>query len=120
MEAKTILVLYKDNSKFYKASGKDAIILNYLFDYKIINNKVGFPDNVIDNVLNKLNENEISYQIVYVDKNPLIKDFANNRYCEILEFAMNKQRKSELINEIITYLNGYSVSELEELLKKIK
>ena len=35
MEQKDILILYKDNSKFYKTTGMDAEILNYLFDIKL-------------------------------------------------------------------------------------
>ena len=93
MEEKTILVLYKDNSKFYKATGKDALILNYLCDYKIINNKVGFPDNTINKVLDILDENEISYQIIYVDKNPKVCNYTNNKYSEVLKYAYGKNKK---------------------------
>ncbi len=120
MEEKTILVLYKDNSKFYKASGKDAIVLNYLFDYKISNNKAGFPDNVIDSVLNGLNENEISYQIIYVDKNPIIKYFDNNRYEEILEKAILKKKTRELIDKILDKLNKLSINELNDFLENME
>ena len=36
MEQKDILILYKDNSKFYRVTGCDVEILNYLFDYQIM------------------------------------------------------------------------------------
>jgi len=39
---KTILIIYKDKSKFYKIVRDDAKIMNYLFGYQIINDKVDF------------------------------------------------------------------------------
>ena len=80
---KDILVLYKNAGKFYSAIGNDAIILNFLFNYKIIKDKIGFPDNALNEVLKVLKENNISYQIVYNDRNPIIEYFELNAYDEI-------------------------------------
>ena len=50
----------------------NAYILNYLFDYKILKNrKVGFPDNALNKITDKLNELKIQYQIIYDDRDPI-------------------------------------------------
>ena len=52
---KNYIVFYKNNFKFITVYGKDAIIMNYLFGYKIIdNNKVGFPNTTLDKIKLKI------------------------------------------------------------------
>lgn len=64
---KAYLTLYKNNGKFYIAMDEDAYILNLLFRYKVLeyknSYKCGFPDNVINKVLNTLEDKHISYRI---------------------------------------------------------
>ena len=44
---KNILVLYKNNGKFYNTVGLDSYILNYIFEYKVLKgDRCGFLDNV--------------------------------------------------------------------------
>ena len=57
---KDYLVIRKEGL-FYSVFDSDAEILNYLFDYKIINNRCGFPINAINKVLNTLEEKKINY-----------------------------------------------------------
>ena len=45
---------------FYVAYDEDAKILNYILNYKIINNRVGFPLNNKDEVIKKVNGYGIS------------------------------------------------------------
>ena len=44
---KTALIIYKNNGKFYNVFDIDAYIFNILFNYKVINNKAGFPESRI-------------------------------------------------------------------------
>ena len=83
----------------------DAYILNYLFDYKILENrKVGFPDNALNKITDKLNELKIQYQIIYDDRDPIIKRQPKNTYAYYLEQAKKKIDKNtkaiSLINKI--------------------
>ena len=55
------VVVLIQSGKFYITFDNDALLLSYLFKYKKINNKVGFPNNALPNVLKKLEENNISY-----------------------------------------------------------
>ena len=76
----------------------DAEILNYLFDYQVIKDKAGFPDNAIDKVISRLDKENISYQVVYTDKNPIIKNYENNNYFKIYEKIKEKNiERKELV-----------------------
>ena len=66
---------------FYHIYDKDMIIINYLFKYKIINDKVEFPISNLNKVINKLKKLEINY---YIDDTIFYK-FDNNKYQEIYE-----------------------------------
>ena len=97
-EYKECLVLIKSGS-FYITFYDDALILNYLFNYKVINNKVGFPISNLDKVLSKLDNNNISY---YIDNN--YNNNPINNYNNILYNAktnyFNNTNLDLLIDEI--------------------
>ena len=60
---KDYVLIIKQNGKFCYVYGTDALIFNYLFDYKIISNlRCGFPNNSLGKVLSRLEELKISYQ----------------------------------------------------------
>lgn len=56
------VVLIK-NGKFYVTFDNDALILHHLLDYKIINNRVGFPENALSHVTEILNHHHVCYVI---------------------------------------------------------
>ena len=116
MEQKDILILYKDNSKFYKATGMDAEVLNYLFDYQIIKGKVGFPDNIIEKVLGVLDKECISYQVVYTDRNPIIKNYEKNNYLKIMDKVKEKNDRKEKISVILDKLNDFNNDKLDDII----
>ena len=47
------------NGGFYSVFGDSCYIMLYLFGYKIIDNRVGFPLSAYDKVINKLEELKI-------------------------------------------------------------
>jgi hypothetical protein len=119
---KCYIILYKNEGKFYLAKGIDAYILNVLLNYKVINNKAGFPDNALSKVLNEIENCKINYQIIYENSNPIIKDFKKlnnyevyaekaknaiqiNENIKILEEKIKKANDAEL-KKILEYING--------------
>ena len=59
---KDYVLIVKQNGKFCYVYDTDALIFNYIFDYKIISGlRCGFPNNSLEKVLNKLEELKISY-----------------------------------------------------------
>ena len=71
---------------FYEIYGEDAYIMNKIFGYKIKNvggmDRVGFPVNSYNKVINRLNRCHINYYIFGSDK---IK-FKDNNYDKYLEY----------------------------------
>ena len=82
------LQLYKIGN-FYNIYGDDAIILNYLFGYKIlIDGKVCFPESALIKVINTIEDKKIDYQIINKEKD-IIKKYGNfNSYNKVLKQAL--------------------------------
>ena len=109
------LQLYKIG-KFYNIYGDGAIILNYVFGYKIlIDGKVGFPESALIKVINTIEDKKIDYQIINKDGNDVIKKYGNfNNYNKILKQALeyrNIKSRIERIQELINNVNDVTILE---------
>lgn len=93
------VVLIKSGS-FYITYENDALIMNNIFNYQNINNKVGFPIRSVDKVMNSLNDKNINYVI------------DNNDDSDILEFTSNG-------NEYLRYYEQAKKYEFRDSLNKI-
>lgn len=122
---KTSVIISKGSGKFYNVYDDDAFIMNLLFGYQALRNdrgliisyKSGFPDNALNKVINKLEDNKISYKIIYKNKEPLIKDFGKkNRY---LEFVDKTKSNMELTSRIDLLVHKIKEVEDKEKLEKI-
>ena len=120
MEEKKFVVIRKNNGKFCSAFNEDAYIIGYLCDYKVLENrKVGFPDSALTKVINKLEDEKISYQIIYLDKDPLIKDYKKlNKYNEIKEKALHRLDYVNKVNMIIDKIKKMNEKEFSEFLDR--
>ena len=119
---KSFLILYKNHGKFYQCSDMDAYIMNLLFGYKVLKDGLcGFPDNSLAKVLNTLEDVKISYQIIEVDKNPIIKDFNKlNNYPKYLDLALKNLDKRKRLDYLIDNLNKCSNEKLEQIIGLIE
>ena len=108
MNDKKILVIRKNKGKFCTVYGDDANIISSLFGYKILNNnKVGFPESVLNKIINTLEDKKISYMVIYIDKDPLVKDFKKlNNYEVYKNKAIKKLDYVDKIN-LINYKYSY-------------
>lgn len=120
MEEKKFVVIRKNNGKFCSAFNEDAYIIGYLCDYKVLENrKVGFPDSALTKVINKLEDEKISYQIIYLDKDPLIKDYKKlNKYNLVKEKALHRLDYVNKVNMIIEKIKKMSEEEFSEFLDR--
>lgn len=101
---------------FYHIYDKDMIIINYLFKYKIIDDRVGFPVSALTKVINKLKKLEINY---YIDDANFYK-FADNKYQEIYEKSKTYYELSLEIDNIYNYLmNNIERKYIKRLITKI-
>ena len=119
---KSFLILYKNHGKFYQCRDMDAYIMNLLFGYKVLKDGLcGFPDNSLSKVLNTLEDAKISYQIIEVDKNPIIKDFDKlNNYPKYLDLALKNLDKRKRLDYLIDNLNKCSNEKLEQIMGLIE
>lgn len=85
---------------FYQTFDEDGIILNYLFDYKIIGKRVGFPVLSFSNVVEKLKQYKINY--FSLEQSQL---FADNQYQLVLEKGREILELKEKVENISKYLN---------------
>jgi len=93
----------------------DAFLLHYLFNYKIIDDRVGFPENALNKIIDKLNEMHINYK--YANLN---EEFDDNKYSKILIESNNKFNLEKRVNNIVTKLNELNVKDLNKILKLIE
>lgn len=109
--------IIKTNNKFYNVYEIDAYIFNLLFSYKIMdNNKVGFPDSVYNKIINTLEDNTINYNVIFRDKDNIIKDFKNrNNYLKFKDRALDKIDIDNKVNMIIDKIKKCNKNDLEKL-----
>ena len=109
--------IIKTNNKFYNVYEIDAYIFNLLFGYKVIeNNKVGFPDSVLNKVINVLEDNYINYNIIYKDRDNIIKSFSNrNNYFKFKDRALDKIDIDNKVNMIIDKIKKCNKNDLEKI-----
>ena len=109
-------IIIRKSGLFYEVFDDDAEIFHYLFDYKLINNRVGFPKNAIHKVINILEEKEISYEVIGEDKH----DFKNkNQYLFYLGKSKDKIKMNLKIQKILEKLENKNENELWDILNKI-
>lgn len=105
-------VILRKNGGFYSAYDDDTYILNYLFKYKIKDNKVGFPKSALNKVINVLECNCINY---VVDDN--IVDYKKrNNYDKFVKLGKKKYSLTYRINEIISKLDELSEKDVDKIL----
>ena len=101
---------------FYHIYDKDMIIIDYLFKYKIIDNRVGFPVSALTKVTNKLKKLEINY---YIDDTNFY-EFDDNKYQEIYENSKTYYELSLEVDNIYNYLmNNIERKYIKRLITKI-
>ena len=77
---------------FYELIGKDALIMNKLFNYKLVKLsnifKVGFPVNKLEENILKIDNLNINYIVFDKEKEIISKSFENNNY---FKYKLNEE-----------------------------
>lgn len=99
----TLILIHSGN--FFYTFLEDATIMNYLFGYKIVDNKVGFPFSIIEKIKSKLNFLKIDYLIVKNDDYFFTTFKEYNNYSktnkEAIESFEEKNKLDDLFKKII-------------------
>lgn len=107
---------YKDSviiikyGNFYRVFDEDTYIIHYLKNYKIHDNIVGFPINIINDIKKELDSISVSY-IIY-DKYMINYNNIHNQYEVALKLSKEKYEK-EILLEKIKELN---INEIKEII----
>lgn len=113
------IVLIKSGS-FYITYDNDAIILNNIFDYQNINNKVGFPIRSVDKIMNSLNDKNINYIIDNNDDSDILEfKIKDNEYLKYYEQAKKYEFRDSL-NKILLDKIKFLIESNEENYEKIR
>lgn len=92
---------------FYVSFNEDAKILSYLFNYKVKDNSdyliVGFPEKVLDKIINKFEESNLSYITIKMNETYVSKrnDLTQNKYERLMEKSTNIYLIENRIKEIL-------------------
>lgn len=99
--------------KFYSVFDNDCYIVYYFFGYKIINNRLGFPESALSKVINKLSEKKINYEVLDGDK----ENFKNqNKYNHYLKLGQDKYYRDIKFSNILNDLTKLNDEQLERIL----
>lgn len=103
---------------FYSVYNNDTYIFYYLFGYKIIDNRVGFPLSAYDKVINKLEELKIDYENKSLD---VCKKFKKlNKYNYFLEKGKSKYSLNFRLNKTLLYIEKLEEKEIDEIISYIE
>ena len=114
---KNSINIIETNKMFYNVYEIDAYIFHNIFGYKILDNKkVGFPSSILNKVINTLEDNHINYNIIFRDKDNIIKDFKNrNNYNKYKDIAIEQMDVNNKVNMMIDKIKNASKDEIERL-----
>ena len=119
------VIITQSSGKFFVVFGYDAFMLNYLFNYRILQSgktyKCGFPDSSINKIINKLNDLKISYQIIYRGKNPLVKDYKKiNQYSKYKLIALQKLNIKERMDTLVEKVKSLNEEQAIKVLMELE
>lgn len=102
------IILIKSGN-FYITFFYDALIFNYLFNYQLKDDKVGFPITNIDKILFELRQNKLNYIINDSNEENSISyiEYSNEQYQKLIEIAKKyelERNNNKLLLERIQYL----------------
>lgn len=110
-------VLIRKSGGFYCVYNDDAYILNYFFGYKIKEDRVVFPINSINKVINVLEDNHISYEI----RNEKSIDFNNrNNYKKFINIGKKKYNLRYRVESIINNIDKLEEEKIDKILDYIE
>ena len=123
LEYKEYVILFKSGS-FYISFDEDSLILNKLFNYKILNLKnnikVGFPLNSLDTVISKLKELNINY-IIIEDKDIKEKyEVEDNTFSKYTSSVFEVISINNRIDKIVDKLKSIHIDKVKEILDEIE
>ncbi len=111
-------VILRKNGGFYSVNGDDCYIFYYLFNYKIVSDRVGFPLSAYNKVVNTLEDNKISYTDKYNNKSSDYK--RKNNYNKLLDLGKRKYSLNYRIEKIMEKMSTLGEKDIDNILDYIE
>ena len=105
-------IVFRKNGGFYSVYGDDTYILYYLFNYRIIDDRVGFTKNSFIKLVNVLDSKCINYDNVNFKK--------RNKYSKYVELGKRKHSIDYRIRCILDKINSLSEDKIDDILDYIE
>lgn len=122
MKDKDKKLIIRKNGGFYHCYDDDAIIIWYLFGYKIVNRRSGFPASVFEKVKNTLEEKSIHYKAIISDEEEENYVKRINQYVKVLgnaKRALEKNKKIEVLSKKIESLNEFQLDKIIAFIEEV-
>lgn len=97
-------IIFVKSGNFWNCFFSDAVILHYITNYKICNNKVGFPNKVLNKTLSKVTALFINYVLVYELDNIKCYKYMSNLYTFYFDKYMDIYKIEREFNNCIIKL----------------
>ncbi len=116
-------VLISKRGYFYYCYNEDAVLIHYLFDYKIVSGKrkVGFPLANLERVVNTLEEYKINYILRNENEEEKRRDFKKiNGYDKYYQKALQKvniEDRFRIIENKIKTMSNEQMAKFLEILE---
>ena len=111
------VVKLRKSGTFYSVFDNDCYVLYYLFGYKINNYKMGFPKSAFNKVINTLEDNKISYEVIGEN---FSKNFKNlNKYNKFVGLGRKKYNNDTNYQDIMKKILKVSPEKLDQILSTI-
>ena len=115
-------VMIRKMGGFYQVFDEDAYLLFYLFKYKIINSKAGFPLISLNKVIKILDEKKINYIVIKSDLDKDTKDFRRKNsydyYLKLSKEFYNLEIKKQSIEDKIKTLPLAKIEKLYNIIEE--
>lgn len=117
-ETRDYILMIKESGKFYRAYDNDALIINVLIGYQVLPGlRIGFPDNALFKVLNRLEENKISYRVIV--KGQIEKEYSYKKLNQYNKFVNISRKTADLNNRLDLIVKKIKQADEEKIMKII-
>lgn len=118
-------ILLIKSGNFYICLKNDAIVINNIFDYKIIETKnyikTGFPLTSLPKVIDKLRKLNVNYLLVEKEiiKKEKYKKNNYNKYLKANDYSILNNRINKISEILKNNINNSNIKEILELIENI-
>lgn len=110
----------RKHGKFYSSYDNDALVLHAVTGYKISNGRVGFPENTLGKVVNKLNDYKINYVVIEKDTEVDKQKYPKDNYEKYLKIGIKNSQDDIKQKDMIERIKNLDKDKLDKIIKYLE